>query len=55
LILSKKKYEQTYLEYRLMRKEVLKKNQKINEVKLELLKAKKVIQNLQQKSARAIH
>lgn len=49
LIQSLDKYENTYKEYRLMRKEVLKKNQKINEVNLELLKAKKLIQKITQK------
>jgi HD-like signal output (HDOD) protein len=54
LIQSRKKYEQTYFEYRLMRKEVLKKNQKINEINLELLKAKKAVQNMRERSSKVV-
>lgn len=50
LIESQEKYKRTYSEFRLMRKEVFKKNQKINELNLELLKSKKLIQKLSHKS-----
>jgi HD-like signal output (HDOD) protein len=51
LIASQEKYQKTYTEYRVMRKEVLKKNQKINELNLELLKSKKLNQKLLHKSS----